>query len=101
MRMGREQFIALDHLLRPVIVEPVLAWLKAGDDRMPCRRCMLGRMLAGGTVAAADVPALRTPAEMKPPTIRRRQAFHTSVATRLRSGIDCAVVFLHFDFPFD
>jgi hypothetical protein len=31
---------------------------------------MLGCMLARGTVAATDVPTLRTPAEMKPPTIQ-------------------------------
>jgi hypothetical protein len=54
--------------LRLVIVEPVLTGLKAGYDRMPGRRCMLRCMLTGRAVAASDVPALRTPAEMKPPT---------------------------------
>jgi len=58
---------------------------------------MLGCVLARRTVAASDVPALRAPAEMKPPTFRRCQAFHTPVAARLRSGVDSAPTFLHFD----
>ena len=68
--MRREQFHTLDHPLRLVIVEPVLARLEAGNDRMAGCLRMLGRVLAGRTVAATDVPALRTPAEMKPPAFR-------------------------------
>lgn len=68
--MRRKQFHTLDHPLLLVIVEPVLPRLKAGYDRMACRRRMLGRMLTGGIVAASDVPTLRTPTEMKPPTGR-------------------------------
>ena len=59
-----------DHPLLLVIVEPVFARLETGDDRMPRRRRMLGCMLARRAVTAPDVPALRTPAEMKPPTFR-------------------------------
>ena len=87
MRMRRKQLFALDHPLLLVVVEPILARLEAGDDRVPGCRRMLGRMLAGRTVAASDVPTLRTPAEMKPPAIRRRQAFHTSIAAWFRSEI--------------
>src|SRR5208283_2267084 len=57
-------------------------------------------MLARRTVAATDVPALRTPAEMKPPAFGRRQAFHTSVATWFRSGVDSALILLHRDLSF-
>jgi hypothetical protein len=68
--MRRKQFHTLDHPLLLVIVEPVLTRLKAGYDRMSRRRRMLGRMLTGRIVAAPDVPTLRTPTEMKPPTGR-------------------------------
>jgi hypothetical protein len=70
MRMRRKQLHTLDHPPFLVIVEPILTRLEAGNDRMPCCRRMLGRMLARRTVAATDVPTLRTPAEMKPPTFR-------------------------------
>ena len=66
--MRRKQLHTLDHPLFVVIVEPILTRLEAGNDRMPCRCRMLGCMLARRTVTASDVPTLRTPAEMKPPT---------------------------------
>src|ERR1700683_5002495 len=100
MRMRRKQLRALDHPPLLIIVEPILTRLEAGNDRMPCRCRMLGCMLTRRTVTASDVPTLGTPTEMKPPTFRRRQAFHAPVATRLRSGVDSAVIFLHFDFSF-
>ena len=53
-------------------------------------------MLAWRTIAATDVPTLRTPTKMKPPTVRRRQALYAPSATGLRSGVDSALVFLHF-----
>ena len=98
MRVRRKQLHRFDRLLLLVIVEPVLTRLKAGYDRMPLRRRMLGCMLTRGTVTASDVPTLRTPAKMKPPTILRRQAFHTSIAAWSRSGIESALMFPHFDF---
>jgi hypothetical protein len=100
MRVRWKQLHTFDHPTLLVIVEPVLTWLKAGDDRMPCRRRMLGCMLTRRTVTASDVPTLRTPTKMKPPTFRGRQAFHTSVATWFRSGIKSAMIFLHFEFSF-
>src|SRR4051794_11547494 len=54
-------------------------------------------MLPGGTVTAPDVATLRAAAEMKPPALRRLQAFRTTVATWFRSPIDRAVIFLHFE----
>src|SRR5580692_10788402 len=67
MRMRGKQLRTVDHRLLFVIVEPVLARLEAGNNWMSGGRCMLGGMLAGRTVAATDVPALRAPAEVKPP----------------------------------
>src|SRR5271170_6364583 len=100
--MRRRQLHTLDrdHALLLVIEEPILTRLEAGNDRMPCRCRMLGCMLTRRTVTASDVPTLRTPAEMKPPTLRRRQAFHTPIPTRLRSGVDSAQTFFHFRFSF-
>jgi hypothetical protein len=94
--MRREQPRTLDHLPLFVIVEPILTRLEAGNDRVP--RCcgMLGCMLTWRTVAASDVPAFRAPAEMEPPTFRRRQAFHTPISAWFRSGVDSALISLHF-----
>jgi hypothetical protein len=102
MRVRRKQFHTFDrdHALRLVIVKPILTRLEAGNDRMPRCRRMFRCMLTRRTVTASDVPTLRTPAEMKPPTFRGRLAFHTSVATWLRGGVDSAVIFSHFDFSF-
>ena len=55
-------------------------------------------MLIRRTVTASDVPTLRTPTEMKPPTSRRRQAFYTSVATWFRNGVDSARRLFHLRF---
>jgi hypothetical protein len=95
MRVRRKQLHTLDHPLLLVIEEPLLTRFEAGNDRMPCRCRMPGCMLARGTVAASDVPTLRAPAEVKPPTFRGRQTFHTPIATRFRSGVDSALIFLH------
>jgi hypothetical protein len=100
MRMRRKQFRTFDHRPRFVIVEPILARLEAGNDRMSRRFRVLGGMLTRRTVAASDVPTLRTPAEMKPPAVRRSQAFYASIAARLRSRINSAPTLLHFDLPF-
>ena len=97
MRVRRKQLRTLDHRLFPVIVKPIFTGLEAGNDRVPCLRGMLGCMLARRTIAASDVSALRAPAEMKPPTFGRSQAFHTPGAARFRSGIDSALISLHLD----
>ena len=83
MRMRRKQPRTFDHRPLLVIVKPILTRLEAGNDRMARFRGMPGCMLARRAVTASDVPALRASAEMKPPTFRRRQAFHTSIAARL------------------
>ena len=101
--MRRRQPLPFDHPLALVIVEPILAWLEAGDDRMPRRRRVFRRVLARRTVTASYVPALRTTTEMKPPAIRRLKAFHTPIATRLRGRVDSAPIVLHvrFNLAFD
>jgi len=96
--MRRKQFHTFDHPPLLVVVEPILTRLEAGYDRMPRRGRMPGCMLARRTVAAADVPTLRTPAQVKPPALRRPQAFHTPIATRLRSGVDSARTLFHLRF---
>ena len=100
MCMWRKQFHTFGHGPLLVVEEPVLTRLKAGYDRMSCCRRMPGCMLTRRTVTASDVPTLRTPAEMKPPPFRRRQAFHTPVTTWFRSEINPTVIFLHFDLSF-
>ena len=96
--MWRKQIHTLDHPPLLVVVEPILTRLEAGDDGMPpCR--MLGRMLTRRTVAATDVPTLRTPTEMEPPAFRRRQAFDAPIVTRPRSGLIPRWSFFISNFP--
>src|SRR5579862_1085330 len=96
MRMRGKQPCALNRLLLFIIEEPILAGLEAGDDRVSGCGRMFGRVLARRTVTTSDVPALRTPTEMKPPTVRRGQTFCASVATGFRSGVDSAQSLFHF-----
>ena len=83
MRMRGKQLNALDHRALIIIVEPILTWLEASNDWMSGCGCVPGCMLAGRAIAASDVPTLRTPTEMKPPTFRRRQTFDTPITSRL------------------
>src|SRR5271165_238559 len=57
-------------------------------------------MLTRRTVTTSDVPTLRTPPQMKPPTFPGRQAFHTPIATWFGSGVDATPAFFHLRFPF-
>jgi hypothetical protein len=70
MRMRGKQLRTLNRPLLLVIEEPILTRLEAGNDRMPGFRCMLRGVLARRTVAATNVPTLRTSTEVKPPTFR-------------------------------
>jgi len=70
MRVRRKQFHTVDHPLFLVIEEPILTGFEAHSNRVSGRRRMLGRMLARRAIAASDVPAFRTPPEVKPPTFR-------------------------------
>ena len=85
--MGRQQALALENAFPHVVVEPVLKRLKAGDDRMPVAFGMLARVLARRTVAASDIPALRTSTKLKPPPLCGG-TLHTTVRYRLYGGVD-------------
>src|ERR1700722_2193662 len=55
MRMRGKEFHTFNHPVFPVIEEPVLIRLKAGYDRVPRCRRMLGCMLTRRTVTASNV----------------------------------------------
>src|SRR5580658_10484851 len=57
-----------------VVPEPFLAGLETPDHAVLRALGVRGGVLTGRVVAAADVTALRTPAEMQPPPVRP-QAF--------------------------
>jgi hypothetical protein len=100
MRMRRKQLHTPDHVARLVIEEPILTRLEAGNDRMPCCRGMLGRMLARGTVAATDVPTAGTPTEMKPPPFGDpRHSTHPS-PLGFEAGLIPRRSFFIYDSPF-
>src|SRR5947209_517855 len=65
MRMRRRQLGAADHSLPFIIEEPVLAGFEAGDHRMSRFRRVFGGMLAGRTIAAANVSTLCAPPQVK------------------------------------
>ncbi|MET4783476.1 hypothetical protein ABIB56_003496 [Glaciihabitans sp. UYNi722] len=79
---------------RPVVVvvareipEPILTGLETLDDRMPGLLVVRGGVLRQRIVTAADVPALRTAAQVEPPS-SGRLALHASGAARWDSRID-------------
>src|SRR6266851_1003432 len=70
MVLRRREFGPVVHFLGVVVVVPVLTRLEAADERMPGRGGVRGRVLHGRGVTAADVPALRAPAQVHPPAAR-------------------------------
>src|SRR5208282_2980157 len=70
MMLRRRELGTFVHFLGLVAVEPVLAGFEAADERVPGGRRMGGRVLHRRGVAAADVPALRAPAQVHPPAAR-------------------------------
>jgi hypothetical protein len=50
-----------------VVPEPILAWLEAADDGMARGLGVLGGVLAGGRVAAADVATAGASPQVEPP----------------------------------
>jgi hypothetical protein len=87
MGVGRSKLRAVAELLRPVIVEPVLARFKTLEDGMSGLMIVSSRMLGGRRITAADVPALCAPAEMQPPTAGL-EAFCATVAARCDARIN-------------
>src|SRR5690606_40318991 len=64
---GFGQVGALQQLVRAVVPVPALARLEAADQRVAGRAEVRGRVLGRRRVAAADVAALRAPAQVDPP----------------------------------
>jgi len=94
MPARRGQARTVEEVARAIVVEPALAWLEAGDDRMAGRVMMLRRVLVWGRVAAADMTAFGAPAQMKPPA-SSRQALQTAGAARGGFGIDAVSLRFH------
>jgi hypothetical protein len=90
----RREAWALEHLLVGVIVEPRFARFEAGDDGVAGGVEMVGRVLAGGTVATADVTALGAASQVKPPP-SAGETFDTTSSARLRFRIDARAMFCH------
>ena len=88
MMLGRgEPWTALEYLPVSVVVVPALARLEAGDNGVAGRVRMGGGVLRRGSVAAADVPALRAPAQVEPPAAGFL-ALATTRSARRRVRID-------------
>jgi hypothetical protein len=94
-RKGRR----LDHRILPIVVKPIFARLKAGDDRMPALVCVLRGMLARRGVAATDMPALGTSPQVQPPR-PVSQALSASISARRRIGIDPRIFPFHSSHSF-
>src|SRR3954470_3931841 len=65
--LRRGQGRAVEVPLGGEVPEPALTGLEAAHDRVAGGRRVLPRVLTGGGVAAADVPALGAAAEVEPP----------------------------------
>src|SRR6202046_2890970 len=87
MRVRTGQLRTVKSFLGSVIIEPILAGLEAVDDRVAGGLVMLGGMLAGRTIAAADVTTFGASAQVQPPSARR-QTFDTACAAWFRIQID-------------
>src|ERR1700727_3329494 len=94
MRVRTGQLRTVKSFLRSVIIEPILAGLEAVDDRVAGGLVMLGGMLAGRTIAAADVTAFGASAQVQPPSARG-QAFDATGTAWLRIQIDPFSFTLH------
>jgi hypothetical protein len=94
MRVRIGKLRAGEGFLSTVVVEPMLAWLEARDDRVTRGGVVFRCMLTWGTIAAADVTALRASAKMKPPLARGR-AFDATCSARLDRRFDAIPYGLH------
>ena len=94
MRVRTGQLRTVKSFLRSVVVEPIFAGLEAVDDRVAGGLVMLGGMLAGRTIAAADVTTFGASAQVQPPSARR-QTFDATCAAWFRIQIDSFSFILH------
>jgi hypothetical protein len=83
----RVQRRAVEILLRTIIVEPALAPLEAGDDRVTRCGVVFAGMLIGRVITAADMAALCAAAKMQPPRALGH-AFETACAAWLHCRVD-------------
>src|SRR5690242_13065660 len=94
-RQGRAAAV---HPVLGVAPEPRLARLETPDHRVPGRGRVGARVLGRRGVAAADVPALGTPAQVKPPATVLLALGAARPAGRDR-GVDWFRGHLHTPFP--
>jgi hypothetical protein len=99
MRLRRGQARTFEEVFRAIVPEPPLTGLIAGDDRVAGRVMMLCRVLIGRSIAAADMTAFGTSAQMEPPAARR-PTFHAAGTARLGQGIDAVSLRFHGAFLF-
>jgi hypothetical protein len=69
------QLGAFPVLVLVVVVEPVFMRLEAVDEGVVLGPRMLGGVLRGRLIAAADVPAMDASAQVEPPAVGSREAF--------------------------
>lgn len=87
MPARRLQLYSRYHGLDPVVVEPLLAQFKAGNNRVPAFVRVRSGMAARRTVTTANVTALCASPQMKPPAAGL-QAFHAAISARLGRRLD-------------
>src|SRR5271165_2792478 len=87
MRMRRRQGWTLKKFSGPVVVEPAFSGFEARNDRVTCMIMVLRRVLVWRGVAATDMSAFGTAAQMEPPALGR-QTLDAARSTRLRFRID-------------
>ena len=88
--MRRGELDALHVGVAGVVPEPVFAGFKGLDDGVPGGVKVVGCVLSGGAVAAADVAALRAAAEMEPPGALA-EAVGTAGAGGFGFGVDAGL----------
>ena len=81
----RNQRGPVDNGAARVVPEPIFAGFEAGHDRVTCVREVLRGMLPRGAIAAADVTASDTSAQVYPPTAAAF-AFDASMSRRASAG---------------
>lgn len=92
--MRRRQARTSHEILAYVAIEPVLTRLEARDDRMTRRAVVRRRVFTQRLIAAADVPAFRASAQMKPPAVFG-EALDATRARRWDLAFDAVGSFAH------
>src|SRR5690349_15250923 len=74
----------LQHVIRGIVVKPILTRLKGADDGVAASAGVRRSVLAGGRVATTDVSASRAAAKVEPPAARDQAFDATGPAGRNR-----------------